>query len=186
MEELESTGEPPMVFTFFSEKEGSTLIEQFLGRDLREALVDWYRGSIVKPEAPFDEDDEPARVTAVKNVWCISGHDVDGKFYLTHIVATVPRRIDFQPFISEKGEVASKRERVGFRFFRLSKDQVDEITKLHPKAGIRPARGSSGDYVVSWWLQETETYDWLIDFLAEAELAHEDYGLFVSLRTDFD
>jgi len=91
MEELDRTDEPPMVFTFFSEKEGSTLIEQFLGKDLREALVDWYRGSIVKPEAPFDEDDEPARVLAVKNVWCISGHDVDGRFYLTHIVATVPQ-----------------------------------------------------------------------------------------------
>jgi hypothetical protein len=94
MEELDSTDEPPMVFTFFSEKEGSTLIEQFLGKDLREALVDWYRESIVKPEAPL-EDDEPACVTAVKNVWCISGHDVGGKFYLTHIIATVSQRVDF-------------------------------------------------------------------------------------------
>ena len=89
---MDNTDTLLIVFTFFSEKEGSTLIEQFLGKDLREALGDWYRGSIIKPEAPF-EDDEPARVLTVKNVWCVSGHDVDGKFYLTHIVATVPQRI---------------------------------------------------------------------------------------------
>lgn len=96
MQESDSADKPPMVFTFLSEKEGSTLIEQFLGKNLREALTDWYRGSIIKPEAPFEdfEDDEPARVLTVKNVWCISGHDVDGKFYLTHIVATVSQRID--------------------------------------------------------------------------------------------
>jgi hypothetical protein len=82
--------------------------------------------------------------------------------------------------------MACKMERVGFRLFRLSKAQVGEITKLYPKAEVRPARGSSGGYVVSWWLQETETYDWLIDFLADAKLGHEDYGLFVSLRTDSD
>jgi hypothetical protein len=90
MQELNGTDKPPMVFTFFSEKEGSTLIEQFLGKDLREALADWYRGSIVKPKAPLFEDDEPARVLTVNNVWCISGYDIDGKFYLTHIVATMP------------------------------------------------------------------------------------------------
>lgn len=82
--------------------------------------------------------------------------------------------------------MADKRERVGFRFFRLSKDQADEVAKLYPKVSIRPSRVSAEHYVVSWWLQETETYDWLMDFLAEAKLGYEDYGLFVSLRTDSD
>lgn len=82
--------------------------------------------------------------------------------------------------------MSNKLERVGFRFFRLQKSQADEIAKLYPKVNIRPARGSSEHYVVSWWLQETETYDWLMDFLAEANLGYEDYGLFVSLRTDSD
>lgn len=90
MQESDSTDKSYMTFTFFSEKDGSTLIEQFLGKDLREALADWYRGSIVKPEAPLFEDDEPASIVTVKNVWCISGHDINGKFYLTHIVATMP------------------------------------------------------------------------------------------------
>jgi len=30
----------------------------------------------------------------VKNVWCISGHDANGIFILTHIVATVPANVN--------------------------------------------------------------------------------------------
>jgi hypothetical protein len=63
---------------------------------------------------------------------------------------------------------------------------MNEIVKLYPRADVRPARGSSEHYVVSWWLQEIEDYDWLTNFLAEADLRDEDYGLFVSVRTGFD
>ncbi len=88
--------------------------------------------------------------------------------------------------MSQKEEATNKRERVGFRFFRLSRDQVDKVAKIYPKASIRPSRVGSEHYVVSWWLEEIETYDWLMDFLTEAKLGYEDYGLWVSLRTDSD
>jgi hypothetical protein len=48
----------------------------------------WYRESKIKPEEPMDGD-EPAPVQTVKNVWCTSGYDLKGKFYLTHIIATI-------------------------------------------------------------------------------------------------
>jgi hypothetical protein len=82
--------------------------------------------------------------------------------------------------------VTDPRERAGFRFFRLNKAQMNQIVKFCAKADVRPARGSSEHYVVSWWLQETEEYGWLTNFLAEANLCDEDYGLFVSLRTGSD
>jgi hypothetical protein len=82
--------------------------------------------------------------------------------------------------------VDAKRERVGFRFFRITKAQVDEISKLYPRANVKPARNDVDKYVVFWWLQETERYEELADFIGKANLHEEDYGLFVSLRTDYD
>jgi hypothetical protein len=86
---MSNKGQQLMAFTFFSEKEGSTFIEQFSGKDLVEALADWYGRSIVEPCEQLEGDD-PTSVDTVKNVWCISGHDTGGKFFLTHIVATAP------------------------------------------------------------------------------------------------
>lgn len=87
MQGLGNIDQPALIFTFFSEKEGSTVIEQFSGEDLHQALLAWHEGSIVKPGMPL-EGDEPTPVETAKNVWCISGHDPEGKFFLTHIVAT--------------------------------------------------------------------------------------------------
>jgi hypothetical protein len=88
MRESDSDNEGLINYTFFSEIEGSTLIEQFTGKDLGEAMAVWYRESKIKPEEPMDGD-EPAPVQTVKNVWCTSGYDLKGKFYLTHIIATI-------------------------------------------------------------------------------------------------
>jgi hypothetical protein len=77
-------------------------------------------------------------------------------------------------------------ERVGFRFFRLTKLQADEVIQLYPGAKIRPTRKEEEHYVVSLWLQENERYEDLVKFVAEAGLQEEEYGLFVSVRTDFD
>jgi hypothetical protein len=82
--------------------------------------------------------------------------------------------------------VDEKRERVAFRFFRLTKAQVDEVARLYPMADVRRARIEADKYVVSWWLQDTETYEELAGFINGALLCEEDYGLFVSLRTDYD
>lgn len=77
------------VFTFFTEKEGSTIIEQFAGKSVREAILIWRSHSQAYPGAPL-EADEPVPVDTVSNVWCISGLDPEGRLYLTHIVATTP------------------------------------------------------------------------------------------------
>ncbi len=88
MRESASTEEQRLIFTFFSEKEGSTIVEQFSGNDLSEAVSRWYGNSIVSPEGA-SESDGLAPVHTVRNVWCMSGFDRQGKFFLTHIVATV-------------------------------------------------------------------------------------------------
>jgi hypothetical protein len=82
--------------------------------------------------------------------------------------------------------VDEKRERVGFRFFRLTKVQADKISTLYQGANVRPARDDADKYVVSLWLQDTGRYDELAGFIGEANLCEEDYGIFVSLRTDDD
>lgn len=80
----------------------------------------------------------------------------------------------------------TKRERVGFRFLRLTKAQADEVSKLYPGADVKPARNDVDRYVVFWWLQDTGRYEELADFIGRVDLREEDYGLFVSLRTDYD
>lgn len=81
---------PRSVYTFITEKEGSTIIEQFRGVDIREATLRWYRGSETKPGEPLleIEEDPPTPITGCKGVWCISGHDPEGRFFLTNVVAT--------------------------------------------------------------------------------------------------
>ena len=75
-------------FTFLTEKEGSTIIEQFTGADVGEAVLSWHRNSLTQPGEPL-EGEEPTPVDTVENVWCIGGHDPRGAFFLVHIVATV-------------------------------------------------------------------------------------------------
>jgi hypothetical protein len=82
-----------ITFTFFSEKQGSIIIEQFSGSNLDQAIEEWYSKSIADPGERL-EGDEPAGVTDVKNVWCIAGHDANGIFILTHVVATVSADIN--------------------------------------------------------------------------------------------
>ena len=77
-----------MTFTFVTEKAGSTLIEQFPGSDVREAIRNWYRQSRTRPGRPLFDDDGANPVTGAKNVWCRSGVDPMGVFYVVHIVAT--------------------------------------------------------------------------------------------------
>lgn len=76
-----------MTFTFVTEKEGSTVIEQFKGADVEDATLRWLQGSQTHPGEPL-EGDVPAPVETVENVWCTGGHDAQGTFFLVHIVAT--------------------------------------------------------------------------------------------------
>lgn len=77
-----------MTFTFVTEKAGSTVIEQFSGRDVREATRNWYRESRTRPGRPLLDDDGANPVSGARNVWCRSGIDPKGVFYMVHIVAT--------------------------------------------------------------------------------------------------
>ena len=78
-----------MNFTFITNKEDqSTILEQFEGINLKEALVKWNNSSEVLPDLSLSEDDLPVSVTGLKNVWCISGINREDKFFLVHIVAT--------------------------------------------------------------------------------------------------
>jgi hypothetical protein len=77
-----------MTFTFVTEKAGSTVIEQFPGRDVWDATRNWYRQSQTQPGRPLFDDHGANPVTGARNVWCRSGIDPRGVFYRVHIVAT--------------------------------------------------------------------------------------------------
>jgi len=81
------SAEHKKTFTFLTEKEGSTIIEQFEGRDVTEATLNWFHGSETKP-GKLLEGDEPTPINDVTNVWCISGIDNQGVFFLVHVVRT--------------------------------------------------------------------------------------------------
>ena len=74
-------------FTFLTEKEGSTIVEQFTAHNLLDAVVRWVHESQTRPGEPL-EGDVPTPVEGIENVWCTAGHDPQGSFYLVHIVAT--------------------------------------------------------------------------------------------------
>jgi len=80
-----------MCYTFIAESNGSTLVEQFSGRDVRDALQTWTSGSKLgvcwDRETPLDEE-QPTPVAGVRHVWCYSGVGRNDRFYLVHIVAT--------------------------------------------------------------------------------------------------
>ena len=88
MHALDSTKEPLTTYTFITEKEGSTIIEQFSGIDVREATLRWYQRSETNPGEPLEEIEEATSISGVKGVWCTDGHDPKGTFFLTHIIAT--------------------------------------------------------------------------------------------------
>jgi hypothetical protein len=74
------------LFTFFVEKSGATLIEQFSGSDVHAAIAEWYLKSAIKP-GPRDPDEgwNPTPVTDTQNVWCLSGIDPAGDSFLVHV-----------------------------------------------------------------------------------------------------
>lgn len=87
----ESGNTSDLLFTFFTEKEGSTIIEQFRARSMQEAILNWYKQSQICPGEPVGGG-EPVSVDTVENVWCFSGLDPNGRLYLTHVIATEQTR----------------------------------------------------------------------------------------------
>lgn len=87
-----------MLYTFLTETNGSTVIDQFEGRDLAKALRRWNKLSPVRPG--FTEDElfdsgrgGPTPVAGRKATWCFSGINSKGQFFLVHIVATSRRAL---------------------------------------------------------------------------------------------
>ncbi|MEG4805140.1 hypothetical protein QUB63_33225 [Microcoleus sp. ARI1-B5] len=81
-----------MLFTFFIEKEGSTIVEQIESTDVEGALISWSRCSETKPKFTLGSlkyQNEPTPVAGRKNVWCFSGVDDNDISFLIHIIATV-------------------------------------------------------------------------------------------------
>lgn len=81
-----------MLYTFMTEVEGGTYIEQFVGKDIDDCLAQWIERSSTKPITsvhPVGSEDNPTRVNEVSNVWCFDWVDDNDRFFLVHIVATV-------------------------------------------------------------------------------------------------
>ncbi|MDX1999250.1 MAG: hypothetical protein SF066_16150 [Thermoanaerobaculia bacterium] len=80
------------LFTFITEKAGSTIVEQRYSSDLDTALREWH-GASQAGLGPFPEDTydppNPTPIEETTGVWCYSGIAPDDVFFLTNIVATV-------------------------------------------------------------------------------------------------
>jgi hypothetical protein len=89
-----NTKKQPFRFTFLTETKGSTIIEQFEGFDVQEAVSFWFRESEILPGEP-SEGNVLSPITGIKNAWCTSGHDPHGSFFLVHIIATADSDVPF-------------------------------------------------------------------------------------------
>jgi hypothetical protein len=80
------------IYTFITEKAGSTIIEQFSARTLRAARSRWHAASKAEPGPLPDqlEDMAPRPITGTTGVWCFDGLDPQNTFYLVHVVETRP------------------------------------------------------------------------------------------------
>ena len=77
------------LYTFVTDKEGGTYIEQFKGVDIEEAVLTWHDKSHTIP-GPYESlGMDVTRVSGVNNVWCVDGFDPAGRFYIVHIVGTL-------------------------------------------------------------------------------------------------
>ena len=82
-----------MLYTFLTETEGSTNVDQYDGSDVGEALRKWNRRSRLRPGFSegqlFDQGrGGPTPIKGRKATWCYSGTNASGQFFLVHIVAT--------------------------------------------------------------------------------------------------
>lgn len=81
----------------------------------------------------------------------------------------------------------NRREICLFRFFGLNSSQAKEFEGLAGDIKVRRHKGVvENTFVVSMFLEESSNYQWVITFLEKNKFAREDYGFFVSLRTDED
>jgi hypothetical protein len=79
-------------YTYFVEKDGATLIEQFEARSSKNAVAAWYASSETDPgPLPEPPDDEATPITGRERVWCFSGLDRSNVFFSVHFVGPLRR-----------------------------------------------------------------------------------------------
>ena len=77
------------LYTFVTDKQGGTYIEQFSAADIDAAVRMWHDRSHTMPGPGDAEDLDPTLIKGMKKVWCIDGFDPAGVFYIVHIVETI-------------------------------------------------------------------------------------------------
>src|SRR4051812_20510961 len=83
-------------------------------------------------------------------------------------------------------EMGHRNERIGFRFLKLSHSDAEHLSKFAEEPTVRLKKGTSDEYVLSFWMRDDGKYDWLIDLIRARGFSEEDYGFFVSLVTERD
>ena len=77
-------------FTFFVEKAGSTIIEQFDARSSADAVRVWYEKTSTDPgPVPEPPDDEASPITDRPNVWCFTVLDNSDTVYSVHFTGPI-------------------------------------------------------------------------------------------------
>ncbi len=77
------------------------------------------------------------------------------------------------------------KERIYFRFFNLDKRLVDYITRIEPEAKKQTSH-KGDDHVVSFRLTSHSDLSWIPGFITKNEIQGKDYGIFVSVLTEYD
>lgn len=81
-------------FTFVTEMNGATIIEQVQGQDIEDAVRHWHQHSQAAP-GPSSDGSGPTLLEGAGNVWRISASETAILYYTAHIVATlVEERLD--------------------------------------------------------------------------------------------
>jgi hypothetical protein len=87
---------------------------------------------------------------------------------------------------SEEMIMAYKNERYWLRFFHLSQEHGDKLRAVYFYEGIRavPNKDFPGKFVISLPLNEALALAPIREFITDAKLGEDAYGVFVSLVTD--
>ena len=85
---MSSTTNHPFLFTVIAEIEGSTIVEQVVAMDVKEAYLAWAKITSIGLAPVFNADDTPSPLDGLASVFCISGIDSKERFFLAHFVST--------------------------------------------------------------------------------------------------
>jgi len=73
------------LFTFITDREGGTYVEQIWAVDIERALAAFYG----KYKILVNRDNDPVLIRGLQNVWCETANDANDVLWIMHIVETV-------------------------------------------------------------------------------------------------